>query len=45
MVTRVVSEDVVELDIIDFVGSLCLETPLNDIKLLLAHLHAEVVED
>jgi hypothetical protein len=36
---------VVELDVIDFVGSLCLETLLDDAKLLLGHLHAEVVED
>ena len=45
VVARVVSEDVVELDIIDLVGSLGLETSLNDVELLLRHLHFEVVED
>ena len=45
MVARIVSQDVVELDIIDLIGSLGLETPLNDVELLLANLHFEVVED
>ena len=35
----------VKLHIIDLIGSLRLEALLNDIQLLLSHLHTEVVED
>ena len=45
MIARVVSQDVVELDIIDLVGGLSLETLLNDVEFFCAHLHAEVIED
>lgn len=45
MVAGVVPEDVVELDIIDLVRGLRLETLLNDQQFLLGDLHAEVVED
>ena len=45
MVARVVSEHVVKLDIVDFVGSLRLEPLQDDAKLLIGDLHAEVVED
>lgn len=45
MVTRVVSQNVVKLDVIDLVGSLGHESLLNDVELLLANLHAEVVKD
>jgi len=45
VVARVVSENVVELDVIDLVGGLRLEPFLNDGVLLRAQLHTEVVED
>lgn len=45
MVARVVSQHVVKFDIVDFVGSLCLESLQNDAVLLVGDLHAEVVED
>ena len=45
MVTRVVSQHVIELDIVNLVRCFRLETLLNDVELLLAHLHAEIVED
>ena len=45
MVARIVSKHVIELDIVDFVGSLCLESLQNDGILLIGNLHAEVVED
>ena len=45
MVARVASKNVVELNVIDFVCSLCLESLLNNCKLLLAHLHFEIVKD
>ena len=45
MVTRVVSEHVVELHIVDLVGCSGLETLQDDGELLFRHLHAEVVED
>ena len=45
MVARVVSQHVVKFDIVDFVGSLCLESLQNDGILLIGDLHAEVVED
>ena len=45
VVARVVSENVVDLDVIDLVGGLRLEPFLNDGVLLRAQLHTEVVED
>ena len=45
MITRVVSEHVVELHVVDLVGSSSLETLQDDGELLLRHLHAEVVKD
>jgi len=45
MVAGVVSEDVVELDVIDLISGFGSETFLDDVKLLLGHLHAEVVEN
>ena len=45
MVARVVSQHVVKFDIVDFVGSLRLESLQNDGILLIGDLHAEVVED
>ena len=39
------SEDVVELDVIDLVRGLRLEALLNNRVLLVTQLHAEVVED
>ena len=45
MVSRVVSEHVVELDVVDLVGGLRLESLQNDGILLVGDLHAEVVED
>jgi hypothetical protein len=45
VVARVVSQHVVKFDIVDFVGSLCLESLQNDGILCISDLHAEVVED
>ena len=45
MVARVVSQDVIELNIVDFVGSSSLESLLDDTVLLLGELHLEVVKD
>ncbi len=45
MVARVVSQHVVKLNVINLVGCLRLETLLNNVQLLLAHLHAEIVKD
>ena len=45
VVTRVVSEHVVELNVVDFVCGLGLEALKDDCHLLVGHLHAEVVED
>ena len=45
MVARVVSQDVIELNIVDFVGSSSLESLLDDTVLLLRELHLEVVKD
>ena len=45
VITRVVSEHVVELHVVDLVGSSGLETLQDDGELLLRHLHAEVVKD
>lgn len=45
MVARIVSEHVIELYIVDFIGSLCLEPLQDDGVLLVGDLHAEVVED
>ena len=45
VITRVASKHVVELNVIDFVCSLCLESLLNNCKFLLAHLHFEIVKD
>lgn len=45
VVARVVSEHMVKLDVVDLIRCLSLEAPLNDVELLLRHLHAEVVED
>ncbi len=45
MVARVVSEHVVELNVINLVGCLRLESLLNNVQLLLVHLHAEIVKD
>ena len=45
VVTTVVSEHVVELHVVDLVGSSGLETLQDDCELLFGHLHAEVVED
>ena len=45
VVSGVVSEHVVELDVVDLVGGLRLESLQNDGILLVGDLHAEVVED
>ena len=45
MVARVVSEHVVELNVVNFVGGLGLEPLEDDCHLFFGHLHAEVVED
>ena len=45
MITRVVSQHMVKLNIVDFVGSFGLEPLLNDGVLLICYLHPEVVED
>ena len=45
MVAGIVSEHVVELDVVDFVGCLRLESLQDDGILLIGDLHAEVVED
>ena len=45
MVSGVVSEHPVELDVVDFVGGLGLESPVNQSKLLLGDYYFHVVED
>ena len=45
MVARVVSKDVVELDVVDLIGCLGHESLEDDCVLFLAHGHPEVVED
>ena len=45
MVARIVSEHVVELGVVDFVGCLRLESLQDDGILIIGDLHAEVVED
>jgi len=45
VVARVASKHVIELNVIDFVCSLCLESLLNNCKFFLANLHFEIVKD
>ena len=45
MVARVVSQDMVKLNIVDFVGSSSLGSLLDDGVFLLGKLHLEVVKD
>ena len=45
MIARVVSQHVIEFDIVDFVGGLSLESLQDNVVLSVRDLHAEVVED
>jgi hypothetical protein len=45
MITRVMPKHMVKLHIIDLIGSLRLESLLNDVQFFLGHLHAEIVEN
>ena len=45
MITRVVSQHMVKLNVVDFVGCSSLESLLNDGVLRICYLHPEVVKD
>jgi len=45
VVTRVVSQNMVEFNIVDFVGTLCLESASDKVILIIGHLHLKVIED
>jgi hypothetical protein len=44
-VSRVVSQDVVKFNVVNLVGRLCLETSVDETKLLLASLQLQVVKN
>jgi len=45
VVARVVSQNIIEFNIVDLISTLCLESATDEIVLIIAQLHLEVIKD